>query len=81
MFTGIIEATGKIVTHQLISGKKLITISRPAIFDDLKIGCSIACDGICLTVVQFDDKAFTVEIMNETLQKSTAKNWTSTVKY
>jgi len=77
MFTGIIEATGKIVTHQLISGKKLITISRPAIFDDLKIGCSIACDGICLTVVQFDDKAFTVEIMNETLQKSTAKNWTS----
>ena len=77
MFTGIIEATEKIVTLQLISGKKLITISRPAIFDDLKIGCSIACDGICLTVVQFDDKAFTVEIMNETLQKSTAKNWTS----
>ena len=53
MFTGIIEATEKIVTQQTISGKKLITISRPVIFDDLKIGCSIACDGICLTVIQF----------------------------
>ena len=75
MFTGIIEATEKIVTQQTISGKKLITISRPVIFDDLKIGCSIACDGICLTVVQFEDKTFTVEIMAETLTKTSAKKW------
>lgn len=75
MFTGIIEATEKIVTQQTISGKKLITISRPVIFDDLKIGCSIACDGICLTVIQFEDKTFTVEIMAETLTKTSAKKW------
>ncbi len=75
MFTGIIEATEQIISSQQYSGKKLITVAKPTIFDDLKIGCSIACDGICLTIVQFDNKTFTVEIMNETIKKTTAKKW------
>lgn len=75
MFTGIIEAQGIIQAISSQSGKKLLSISRPPNFDDLKIGASIACDGICLTVLSFDAKSFKVEIMNETLQKSTAKSW------
>ena len=75
MFTGIIEAQGIIQSISAQSGKKLLSISRPASFDDLKIGASIACDGICLTVLSFDAKSFKVEIMNETIQKSTAKSW------
>lgn len=75
MFTGIIEAQGIIQSISAQSGKKLLSISRPLSFDDLKIGASIACDGICLTVLSFDAKSFKVEIMNETIQKSTAKSW------
>ncbi len=75
MFTGIIEATGTILRISAQSGKKLLTITRPSQFDDLKTGASIACDGICLTVLSFDAKSFSVEIMNETIQKTTAKSW------
>ncbi|MEN6446033.1 MAG: riboflavin synthase [Candidatus Cloacimonas sp.] len=76
MFTGIIETTGKIAGIRPDKGKRNFSICKPAIFDDLKIGSSVACDGICLTVIGFDPKYFTVEIMNETLEKTTAKNWT-----
>ncbi|MDD4310134.1 MAG: riboflavin synthase [Candidatus Cloacimonetes bacterium] len=75
MFTGIIENTAKILSINAISGKKHLRVAKPVLFDDLKIGCSIACDGICLTVTQFDSLGFDVEIMNETLEKSTAKSW------
>ncbi|MDY0151095.1 MAG: riboflavin synthase [Candidatus Cloacimonas sp.] len=75
MFTGIIEETAKIISISPQSGKKLLRIARPLAFDDIKIGSSIACDGICLTVLDFDKTSFSVEIMHETLDKSTAKSW------
>jgi len=75
MFTGIIDAQSKLLSVQSQSGKKLLCISKPDSFSDLKSGSSIACDGICLTVLEYDSRSFKVEIMNETLQKSTAKSW------
>jgi len=75
VFTGIIEATDKLISISAQSGKKLMKIGRPHIFDDLKRGASIACNGICLTVNEFDSNSFSVEVMNETLEKSNAKNW------
>jgi len=75
MFTGIIESTAKILQITSLSGKKMLRIERPSTFIDLKIGSSIACNGICLTVLEFDNTSFSVEIMHETLEKSTAKNW------
>ncbi len=75
MFTGIIESTSRISQVSPLSGKKLLKVERPQSFDDLKVGSSIACNGICLTVVEFDSHSFKVEIMHETLEKSTAGNW------
>lgn len=75
MFTGIIETQSKLLSLQPQSGKKLLRIAKPNFFTDTKIGSSIACDGICLTVLEFDAASFQVQIMNETLQKSTARNW------
>ena len=75
MFTGIVEATAKILSLSPKSGKTLLRIAKPALFNDLKLGCSIACDGICLTVLEFDNSSFSVEIMHETKEKSTAKTW------
>jgi riboflavin synthase len=75
MFTGIIEAVNPIQSIRTSSGKTLVTFQRPADFADIKHGSSIACNGICLTVTEFDASSFTVEIMNETLKKTTAVNW------
>jgi len=43
--------------------------------DSLKIGDSIACNGICLTVIEFNNDCVTVEAMHETLIKTTAGYW------
>ncbi|HRY83695.1 MAG TPA: riboflavin synthase [Candidatus Cloacimonadota bacterium] len=75
MFTGIIEAIGTVQSRSKHGDQTIVRISRPESFDDLKPGSSIACDGICLTVLDFDPASFTVQIMNETVNKSTAGSW------
>ncbi len=77
MFTGIIEAVKPVISLVLKSGKTYITISRPDIFQDIKNGSSIACNGICLTVTDFNSVSFTVEVMQETILKTTAVKWNS----
>ncbi|MDD2331386.1 MAG: riboflavin synthase [Candidatus Cloacimonetes bacterium] len=75
MFTGIIEALTPITRIRKSQSKTFATLSRPKSFHDLKLGSSIACNGICLTVTELEDSAFTIEIMHETLQKSNASCW------
>jgi riboflavin synthase len=75
MFTGIIESVQTIKAIRSVSGKTNVTISRPADFTDLKDSSSICCNGICLTVIEFDRESFTVQVMYETLQKTTAGKW------
>jgi len=75
MFTGIIETQSRLLAVQPQSGKKILRIAKPEFFTDLKSGSSIACDGICLTILDFNAVSFQVQVMNETLQKSTAQNW------
>lgn len=66
MFTGIIEATGTVLQKTADS----LTIERPASFDDLKKGCSVAVSGACLTVVAFDKKSMTFNVIPETWKKT-----------
>jgi len=75
MFTGIIEEKGKFLSGWDKSGKHYIRIACSNIHKDLKIGDSVACNGICLTVVNFDYAFIDVEIMKETLSKTTAVYW------
>ena len=74
MFTGIIEAVGP--TKAVRSGDQCLQldIERPSHFDDLKIGDSVACDGICLTIESFDTEKMTFTLGYETLQVT---GWTS----
>ncbi len=44
-------------------------------FDDIGLGASIACNGICLTVVRYDTSSFDVEVMNETQSKTNTTSW------
>lgn len=69
MFTGIVETTGKIVKIENRNKEKIyFTISAKNFLQDIKIGGSISCDGVCLTVVKKIKDSFTVELMPETLR-------------
>lgn len=66
MFTGIIEEIGKISSA---STTKLV-ISAQQVVDGVKLGDSIAINGACLTVTDFDRASFSVDVMPETSQRT-----------
>ncbi len=74
MFTGITENIGVI---ESISQREPIEykIETKMLMKDLKIGTSIMCSGICLTVIKKDKRNFFVNISEETLNVTTAINW------
>jgi len=70
MFSGIISATGKVVSVQSSGTTKRIQISS-SISSELKIDQSIAHDGVCLTVTQIEEECYWVDVVKETLSKTT----------
>ena len=69
MFTGIIEEIGTVKNVKKGGKSAVLTIFCKDILADVKIGDSIAVNGICLTVVSFTDEYFTADVMNETLSR------------
>ena len=69
MFTGIVKATGK---FKKSNNQLLIEILDN--YFEINIGDSIAVDGICLTAKEIFDHTFTVDVSEETLQKTTLGN-------
>lgn len=69
MFTGIIEAFGKVKSVRTEGSNKHFTIESP-ISNQLRIDQSVAHNGVCLTVVQVDSDSHTVTAIDETLHKS-----------
>ena len=69
MFSGIVEATGKLVKVVEEKGNKHFTLECP-FTDELKIDQSVAHNGVCLTVVELKDNRYTVTAIHETLIKS-----------
>jgi riboflavin synthase len=67
MFSGIIEATEPIVSSRSLDHAHEIFIRRPTHFNDLKIGDSIAVNGVCLTVEAFDVETVKFTLGSETL--------------
>ena len=73
MFTGIVEATGKIESiEQRDAGARLrVSLSSaPEIARELKLGDSISCSGCCLTVAQRSGGDFSADLSGETLQRT-----------
>lgn len=66
MFTGIVEEIGSVKT----AGPRSLTVSASAVLDGLKLGDSIAVNGVCLTVTTFDGGSFSVGLMPETLRRT-----------
>ncbi len=68
MFTGIIEATGKIVELTQKQGDLAIRIQSTNLdMKDVKLGDSIATNGVCLTVVAKHSDGFSADLSNETI--------------
>ncbi|MFT8315230.1 MAG: riboflavin synthase [Clostridium sp.] len=74
MFTGLVEEIGTV--ERIIKGAKSakITIRAHDVLDNLKLGDSISTNGVCLTVVDFNNNYFTVDVMAETIRRSNLKN-------
>ncbi len=71
MFTGIIEELGEVVALQWPSRDAArLTVRGPLVTSDAAGGDSIAVNGVCLTVVENRDGAFTADVMAETLDKT-----------
>lgn len=66
MFTGIIEEIGKVSS----ASTTRLVISARQVVDGIKPGDSIAINGACLTVTDFDRASFSVDVMPETLQRT-----------
>ncbi|MDO3661574.1 riboflavin synthase subunit alpha [Bacillus sp. C28GYM-DRY-1] len=73
MFTGIIEETGTIESMKKAGHSMALTIKCSKILVDVHLGDSIAVNGICLTVTDFTNNQFTVDVMPETV-KATSLN-------
>ena len=70
MFTGIVEERGEVVAVQDLPDAARITVAGPLVTSDAHLGDSIAVNGVCLTVVEVADGAFTADVMRETLARS-----------
>lgn len=76
MFTGIIEYKGVVEALDWTNGIARLHIKAPdAVIEQLNIGDSIAVDGVCLTVVQRDSATFQVDVIPETLSRTTIRSW------
>ena len=74
MFTGIVESMGRVRGIKRGAQSFQIDIQAEAILDDVKLGDSIAVNGVCLTVNSYDSQHFTADVMPETMDKTTLKH-------
>ena len=69
MFTGIIEAIGRVAAVKPAGQSAALTIDAGGLdMSDVAIGDSIACNGVCLTVTSLVPKGFAVDVSQETLR-------------
>jgi len=75
MFTGIVRGIGQITEVVTLPGltKLAVALDTP-LLSDLQKGASIAVDGVCLTVVDFDSSKVWFDVIDETLQRTTLKS-------
>ena len=68
MFTGIVEEVGRVQRLWQIDGGWQIRVAAASVLADVQLGHSIAINGTCLTVTEFNSESFTVGLSLETLR-------------
>lgn len=74
MFTGLVEEVGTVASIKKGINSSKITINAKKVLEDVILGDSIATNGICLTVVEFTQTSFTVDVMKESLRVTNLGN-------
>jgi riboflavin synthase len=76
MFTGIIQTIGKITAIDKHASDLSLRIETDADFlTDVQLGDSIACNGVCLTVVKLNGNSFYADVSGESIAKTTIGLW------
>ena len=74
MFTGLVETKGLIDSFQKNEDGMILRLNHNNSFE-VSITDSVSCNGVCLTVVRTDKNSFEVQLVNETLDRTTAEFW------
>ena len=74
MFTGLVETKGLIDSFQKNEDGMILRLNHNNSFE-VSINDSVSCNGVCLTVVRTDKNSFDVQLVNETLDRTTAEFW------
>jgi riboflavin synthase len=76
LFTGIVEATGKIESLTKTGGDYRVIVNTGKLdLSDVKLGDSIATNGVCLTVVELYSTGFAADVSNETISNTGFKSY------
>lgn len=70
MFTGIVEELGRVASIHLLPDSARLTVRAEKVLTDIRLGDSIAVNGVCLTAVDFRPGQFTADVMQETLRRT-----------
>ena len=75
MFTGIIEALGRIKKIEPVGGDMRLHVGAGSLdMSDVQLGDSIAVNGVCLTAIEFDNTHFVADVSNETIRLTSLKD-------
>jgi riboflavin synthase len=75
MFTGLIEELGHVAQVEERPAGRRFWLAAELVMEDAHVGDSIACSGVCLTVVALEPGRFAVEAIPETLSRTTLGTW------
>ena len=78
MFTGIIEAVGQVKASQSKQGDIRLRVNTGKLdLSDVKLGDSIATNGVCLTVVELPGDGFWADVSKESIAHTNITDWKS----
>jgi riboflavin synthase len=76
MFTGIIEAVGKVLSVEPVGGDVRLHIDTATLLmDAVQLGDSIATNGVCLTVIEKTAQSYIADVSVESLDLTTIRHW------
>ena len=77
MFTGLIEDIGSLHDIRTTAEHAVLKVSTSLPMEEITLGESIAVNGVCLTVIEFDSASFSADVSNETISLTSLKGLTA----
>ena len=74
MFTGLVEALGKVANVEMGNESAVFTFGSVSFADQLNVGDSVSVNGTCLTVISIGSQSFAVDVMIQTLKLTSLQN-------